>query len=116
MDELAEGRLLHLSPANLPLEKSLVEGVDRSRAAKEFIEHLMDLEKEFETRIKVEREALAALSKDGAEANTIRTRTKILEEMAEAFYSNLRTRMTSFFEEPGPTRLATAPPKATPPA
>ncbi|MBL9154378.1 MAG: DUF4407 domain-containing protein [Verrucomicrobiales bacterium] len=95
MDELSQGRLLHLSPSNKPLEKSLIEGVDRSRAAKEFIEHLIDLEHAFEERIAEERKLLAA--KTGGE-KTNRARAAILEDMAATFYDDLRQRMESFFD------------------
>ncbi|MCB1085685.1 MAG: DUF4407 domain-containing protein [Verrucomicrobiae bacterium] len=95
MDELASGRLLHLSPANKPLERSLIEGVDRSRAAKEFIEHLIDLEHAFEERIAEERELLAAKANGDKSA---RARAAILEDMAQTFYDDLRERMGSFFD------------------
>lgn len=95
MDDLSQGRLLHLSPSNKPLEKSLIEGVDRSRAAKEFIEHLIDLEHAFEERIDEERKLLAA--KSGGDKNN-RARAAILEEMASTFYADLRERMESFFD------------------
>jgi len=106
MSELAAGRLLHLSPHNKPLERSLIEGVDRSRAAKEFIEHLMDLERSFQERIAGEREALAAMAKADADANAIHSRTRMLEEMSHTFYEDLRCRMASFFNDPEAARAA----------
>jgi hypothetical protein len=95
MDELSEGRLLHLSPANKPLERALIEGVDRSRAAKEFIEHLIDLEHAFEERIAEERELLASKSHGD---KSLRARTAILEDMSQTFYDDMRERMGSFFD------------------
>ncbi|MDX1679580.1 MAG: DUF4407 domain-containing protein [Akkermansiaceae bacterium] len=106
MEELSAGRLLHLSPANKPLERSLIEGVDRSRAAKEFIEHLMDLERSFQEKIASEREALAAMAKADADASSIHTRTEMLEEMSRTFYEDLRGRMSSFFEDPQAAKAA----------
>ncbi len=108
MQELATGRLLHLSPANKPLERSLIEGVDRSRAAKEFIEHLMDLERSFQERIAREREALAAMASADQDAHSIRNRAEMLEEMSRTFYADLRSRMASFFDDPGAARAAAA--------
>lgn len=108
MEELAAGRLLHLSPANKPLERSLIEGVDRSRAAKEFIEHLMDLERSFQTKIASEREALAAMAKADADATAIHSRTQMLEDMSKTFYNDLRSRMASFFDDPQAARAAAA--------
>ncbi len=92
MDELADGRMLHLT-RNKPLESALVEGVDRSRAAKEFLEQLMELEQSFEERIAQER----------AQGRSPE-RIAMLEEMAQAYYSEMRTRMESFFTEKKPSR------------
>ena len=92
MDELSEGRMLHLTQ-NKPLERAMVEGVDRSRAAKEFLEQLMELEESFEERIELERE-------QGRSPERI----AMLEEMAKAYYSEMRTRMESFFAEKKPSR------------
>jgi len=78
--------------------------VDRSRAAKEFIEHLIDLEHSFEERINAEREALAAMEGTG-NAKIRKARAAMLEEMAETFYADLRERMESFFD-PEAARVA----------
>lgn len=91
-DELAESPLLHLT-ANKPLEKALIEGVDRSRAAKAFIEHLMDLERAFQERIDREREQLAGVDWQKAQA-----RTEVLEQMSQRFYTDLQNRMERFFQ------------------
>lgn len=90
MDQLADGRLLHLT-RNKPLEQALIEGVDRSRAAKEFLESLIDLERVFEERVRVERELLAK------EGNSDSQRARAIEEMAARFYADLRERMETFF-------------------
>ncbi len=108
MDELSTGRLMHLSPANKPLERSLIEGVDRSRAAKEFIEHLIDLEHAFEERINEERLALARMAESGKDSKRVRARAAMLEDMAQTFYGDLRSRMESFFDDPQSARAAAA--------
>ncbi len=90
MDGLANGRLLHLT-RNKPLEQALIEGVDRSRAAKEFLESLMELERVFEERVRVERELLAKEGRGDSQ------RAAAIEEMAAAFYADLRQRMETFF-------------------
>ncbi len=94
MTELANGRLLHLTQ-NKPLERALIEGVDRSRAAKEFLESLMDLENAFESKVRAEREKLASetLSTKAAE------KAAMLEDMVNTFYTDLRRRMEQFFSE-----------------
>ena len=90
MDELAGGRLLHLT-RNKPLEQAMIEGVDRSRAAKEFLESLMELERVFEERVRVERDLLAK------EGRADSQRAVAIEEMAATFYADLRKRMETFF-------------------
>lgn len=97
MDGLADGRLLHLT-RNKPLEHALIEGVDRSRAAKEFLEHLLELERTFDERIRRERDALAAEPEGSSKA-------AMVEEMAQAFYRDLRRRMEQFFQEDKPSRV-----------
>ncbi len=91
MEELGGGKLLHLT-RHKPLEQALVEGVDRSRVAKEFLESLIELEKTFEARIHSEREAmLQSSTRDNSE------RIAMLQHMAETFYKDLRNRMEQFF-------------------
>jgi hypothetical protein len=104
MDDLANGRLLHLT-RNKPLELALIEGVDRSRAAKEFLESLMGLEKVFEERVRMERELLA---KEGQSLSG--ERAAMIEEMASAFYADLRQRMELFFSHGAARRIATSSP------
>lgn len=92
MDDLSEGRLLHLTQ-NKPLERALVEGIDSSRAAKAFVENLIDLETSFEERVEAEKARLA--EEKGARA---KNRAKRLEQFAETFYEDLNLRMESFFD------------------
>ncbi|RBP37290.1 uncharacterized protein DUF4407 [Roseimicrobium gellanilyticum] len=96
MEGLSEGRLLHLT-RNKPLEHALIEGVDRSRAAKEFLEHLLELERAFDERIRRERELVA--TQEGSKA-------AMVEEMAQAFYRDMRRRMELFFHEETPSRIS----------
>lgn len=94
MDELANGRLLHLT-RNKPLEQALIEGVDRSKAAKEFLETLMDLEKTFQERMRSQEETLAGASAHFSSAE----RQAMLRHMADTFYGDLRGRMEQFFDQ-----------------
>ena len=103
MKELAGGRLLHLTQ-NKPLERALIEGVDRSRAAKEFLESLLEMEKAFEERVRIERELLA---KEGV-AGRAAERVAMLEDMIKTFYTDLRQRMEQFFGEGAVARRATS--------
>jgi hypothetical protein len=92
MDDLSDGRLLHLTQ-NKPLEKALIEGIDSSRAAKAFVENLLDLETAFEERVETEKARLA----DEKSARA-KNRAKRLEQFAETFYDDLNHRMESFFD------------------
>lgn len=83
-----------------PLENSLITGVERSRAAKTFIETLVELEQTFQERMQQEREALAT-ERDQA---TVERRLAMLEEMAANFQTDLRARMQEFFENSTPRR------------
>lgn len=101
MDGLTSGPFLHLT-RNKPLEAALIEGVDRSRAAKEFLEHLLELEKSFEEKVRIERERIAAESMSGRANEKI----AMLEEMVQAFYADLRQRMELFFSGDAARRVA----------
>ncbi|NLT71414.1 MAG: DUF4407 domain-containing protein [Verrucomicrobiaceae bacterium] len=92
MDDLSDGRLLHLAQ-NKPLERAVIDGIDSSRAAKAFMENLLDLEAAFEERIEQEKARLSD------EKNTrTKNRTKRLERFAETFYGDLNNRMETFFD------------------
>ena len=102
MDGLEDGGLLLATKNNGPLERALIDGVDRSRAAKEFLEHLMELEHSFEARMEAERLRLAEKGDAGSK------HANMLEEMAETFYTDLRGRMESFFTTGGEPAAAKA--------
>jgi hypothetical protein len=99
MKQLVDSPFLHITQ-NRPLERSLIEGVDRSRAAKAFLEHLMELEQTFQEKIRLEREKQTA--------NGIAGKAEMLEEMASAFYADLRQRMESFFSDENKRKSSTA--------
>lgn len=92
MKQLVDSPFLHITQ-NRPLERALIEGVDRSRAAKAFLEHLMDLEQAFQEKVRLERERMAA--------GGVSAKAEMLEEMAATFYADLRGRMESFFKDDG---------------
>ena len=92
MDDLSDGRLLHLTQ-NKPLEKAVIEGIDSSRAAKAFVENLIDLEVAFEERIEQEKARITDEKNVRAE-----NRAKRLERFAETFYDDLNNRMETFFD------------------
>lgn len=90
MKQLVDSPFLHITQ-NRPLERALIEGVDRSRAAKAFLEHLMELEQTFQEKMRLERERLASQG--------IGAKAEMLEEMAAQFYADMRQRMESFFRD-----------------
>jgi len=92
MDDLSDGRLLHLTQ-NKPLERAVIDGIDSSRAAKAFMENLLDLETAFEERIEQEKARLTD-EKDVRSKN----RAQRLERFAETFYDDLNDRMETFFD------------------
>lgn len=100
MDSLSSGRLLHLTQ-NKPLEKAVIEGIDSSRAAKEFVENLIDLETAFEERIETEK---ARLTEEKTQQS--KTRAKRLEKFSETFYEDLNNRMESFFDHDAARKAA----------
>lgn len=91
--ELNRGSLLCLTQ-NKPLERALIEGVERSRVAKQFIESLMEMEASFQERMRLEQEALAHASVVERES-----KKAMLEKMASTFYTDLHHRMAQFFED-----------------
>lgn len=95
MKQLVDSPFLHITQ-NRPLERALIEGVDRSRAAKAFLEHLMELEQTFQEKMRLERERMAAQG--------VQAKAEMLEEMAAKFYADLRERMESFFRDDGGRR------------
>ena len=97
MKELSSSRLL-TATKNRPLERALVDGVDRSRVAKEFIESMMELERAFEENMESKRAQLAAR---GADAAGVASQSAMLEELAQGFYADMRQRMESFFASNG---------------
>lgn len=93
MDGLSASRLLHLTQ-NKPLERAVIEGIDSSRVAKEFVENLIDLETAFEERIEKEKVRLRE------DKNTrSKQRVERLETFAETFYGDLNRRMEGFFSD-----------------
>lgn len=89
MKELGESRLLNLTQ-NKPLERGLINSVDKARTAKEFLVYLMNLEREFEERNRLAREQ--ATTKDSPTVAA-------LDEMSRNFYADLRQRMENFFHD-----------------
>lgn len=87
MDQLASSNLIAVT-RDKRLESILVDGVEHSRAANEFLESLIEMEKNFAQKMQLEQEAAA---------NGDPEKIAALEAMKKRFYDNLHNRMESFF-------------------
>jgi hypothetical protein len=88
MNELASGNLMAVT-RNKPLENALLDGVEHSRAAQEFLNSLIDLEKAFQERMLREEARYNAPEK-----------MAVLESMKKRFYDDMHHRMERFFSTP----------------
>jgi hypothetical protein len=87
MDELSAGNLITVT-RNKNLEHALVDGVEHTRAAREFLDSLIELERSFSEKMRGEE---ANIGFDDGD------KRKALATMRQRFYENLHQRMESFF-------------------
>lgn len=87
MGQLAAGNLVAVT-RNKPLEDALVDGVEHTRAAREFLSSLIEMEKAFHETLLMEQEAARAGNPEKLAA---------LEMMKKSFYDDLNFRMERFF-------------------
>lgn len=88
MEKLADGNLIAVT-RNKRLEHALVDGVEHSRAAREFLDSLIAMERSFSEQMRIEQEAHAH---SGPE------KLAMLEKMKASFYEDLHRRMETFFQ------------------
>mgnify|MGYP002621965409 CR=1 FL=1 len=88
MEKLADGNLIAVT-RNKRLEHALVDGVEHSRAAREFLDSLIAMERSFAEQMRLEQEAHAH---SGPE------KLAMLEKMKASFYEDLHRRMETFFK------------------
>lgn len=91
MDQLAAGNLIAVT-RNQRLEHALVDGVEHSRAAREFLDSLIEMEKSFAEKMKVEEQMVGVAESDKRAA---------LEAIKKRFYDDLHHRMEIFFAKGG---------------
>jgi len=91
MNQLATGNLIAVT-RNKRLEAALVDGVEHSRAAREFLDSLVDMEKSFAEKMHLEQEGATNASPEKLAA---------LEAMKKRFYDDLHHRMETFFAYQG---------------
>lgn len=87
MGQLSAGNLITVT-RNKNLEHALVDGVEHSRAAREFLDSLIELERSFSEKMRSEEAEIAYDDGD---------KRKALVEMRQRFYDDLHHRMESFF-------------------
>ena len=88
MQELADGNLTTVT-RNKGLELALVDGVEHSRAAREFLASLIAMESSFAEEMRLEKEPNTNLSPE---------KLVMLEKMKAKFYADLNHRMEAFFK------------------
>jgi hypothetical protein len=87
MQQLSAGNLIAVT-RNQRLEHALVDGVEHSRAAREFLDSLIEMEKSFAEKMKFEEQFIGVAESDKRAA---------LEAMKKRFYDDLHKRMEVFF-------------------
>lgn len=87
MDQLANGNLIAVT-RNQRLENALVDGVEHTRAAREFLDSLVEMEKSFAEKMKLEEETIGVAESDKRAA---------LEAIKKRFYDDMNHRMEVFF-------------------
>ena len=92
MDQLASGNLIAVT-RNRRLEHALVDGVEHTRAAREFLDSLVEMEKAFAEKMKLEEQAIGVAESDKRAA---------FEAIKRRFYDDLHNRMEVFFSQRGP--------------
>jgi hypothetical protein len=87
MDQLSSGNLIAVT-RNQRLEHALVDGVEHTRAAREFLDSLIEMEKSFAEKMKLEEQTIGIAESDKRAA---------LEAIKKRFYDDLNHRMEVFF-------------------
>ncbi len=87
MEQLSSGNLISVT-RNPRLEHALVDGVEHSRAAREFLDSLIEMERSFAEKMRIEEEQIGVAQSD---------KRAMLEAIKKRFYDDLHHRMETFF-------------------
>ncbi|MBK1881150.1 DUF4407 domain-containing protein [Luteolibacter pohnpeiensis] len=87
MQQLSSGNLIAVT-RNQGLEHALVDGVEHTRAAREFLDSLIEMERSFAEKMKLEEQTIGIAESDKRAA---------LEAIKKRFYEDLHHRMEIFF-------------------
>lgn len=88
MEQLTAGNLIAVT-RNSQLEHALVDGVEHTRAAREFLDSLIEMERSFAEKMRLEEEHIKHNETDKRAA---------LENIKKRFYDDLNHRMETFFK------------------
>lgn len=88
MEQLTAGNLIAVT-RNSQLEHALVDGVEHTRAAREFLDSLIEMERSFAEKMRLEEEHIKHNETDKRAA---------LENIKKRFYDDLNHRMDTFFK------------------
>ena len=95
MEQLSSGNLIAVT-RNPRLEHALVDGVEHTRAAREFLDSLIEMERSFAEKMRVEEELVGMGESDKRAA---------LEAIKKRFYDDLHNRMEVFFSSRQPGQV-----------
>ena len=87
MDQLSNGNLIAVT-RNQRLEHALVDGVEHTRAAREFLDSIVEMEKSFAEKMRLEEQSIGVAESDKRAA---------FEMIKKRFYDDLHHRMEIFF-------------------
>jgi hypothetical protein len=87
MENLSSGNLISVT-RNKRLENALVDGVEHTRAAREFLDSLVEMEKSFAEKMRLEEQLIGVAESDKRAAH---------EAIKRRFYEDLHHRMELFF-------------------
>ncbi len=93
MHQLEAGNLMAVT-SNRRLESALLDGVEHSRAAREFLDSLIEMERAFAEKIRMEELSAQAKTPESI---------AVLQAMKKRFYDDLHRRMETFFGGSGAT-------------
>ena len=95
MEQLSSGNLISVT-RNPRLEHALVDGVEHSRAAREFLDSLIEMERSFAEKMRIEEEQIGVSQSD---------KRAVLEAIKKRFYDDLHRRMEIFFSGRQPDQV-----------
>jgi hypothetical protein len=88
MTQMANSNLIAVT-RNKRLEAALIDGVEHSRAAREFLDSMIEMEQAFAEKMR---------QQESMRENSSAEQVAALEAMKKSFYDDLHRRMQTFFQ------------------